>query len=236
MDKKRILLVEDDENISKIINLYLVNENFEVSCCKNGEEAYKIFSKNKYDLILLDLMLPDLSGYDICKKIRETSYVPIIMLTAKGELEEKVNGLNMGADDYVTKPFEIHELLARIHALLRRRKLDHKEIKNIEVNRLEYDNLVFDVDAFIVYLNGNIIDVPRREAQLLKYLMMHPNQVFKRSELIDKVWGLDFEGEDRVIDLYIKRLRKRLKTNNKQSWSIKTVWGIGYKFEVKKIV
>jgi DNA-binding response OmpR family regulator len=181
-------------------------------------------------------MLPGLDGYEICKKIRETSYTPVIMLTAKGSLEEKVKGLHLGADDYVTKPFEIHELIARIHAMLRRRELDHEEIENKEANRLEYDNLIFDIDAFVIYLNGDMINVPRRELQLLQHLMMHPNQVFTRDDLIEGIWGLDFDGEDRVIDVYIKRLRKRLKTKTKQSWSIKTVWGIGYKFEVNKNV
>ncbi|ABR46773.1 two component transcriptional regulator, winged helix family [Alkaliphilus metalliredigens QYMF] len=236
MKDKKILLVEDDENISKIIKLYLEKEGFVVSCCYDGIVACETFLKNKYDLVLLDLMLPGLDGYQVCQKIRETSYTPIIMLTAKGDLEEKVKGLHIGADDYVTKPFEIHELLARIHAMLRRIEQDHEEVNRKEGNRLEYDNLIFDIDAFIIYLNEDIINVPRREAQLLKYLMMYPNQVFKREELIEGIWGWDFEGEDRVIDLYIKRLRKRLKSKTKQSWSIKTVWGIGYKFEVEKSV
>jgi DNA-binding response OmpR family regulator len=236
MNEKRILLVEDDINICRIVKLYLEKEGFIVSTFEDGSEACESFLKNKYDLVLLDLMLPGLDGYEICKKIRETSYTPVIMLTAKGSLEEKVKGLHLGADDYVTKPFEIHELIARIHAMLRRRELDHEEIENKEANRLEYDNLIFDIDAFVIYLNGDMINVPRRELQLLQHLMMHPNQVFTRDDLIEGIWGLDFDGEDRVIDVYIKRLRKRLKTKTKQSWSIKTVWGIGYKFEVNKNV
>lgn len=236
MESKKILLVEDDENISKIIKLYLEKEGFIVSCCEDGIEACEIFIKNKYDLVLLDLMLPGLGGHEVCQKIRETSATPIIMLTAKGSLEEKVKGLHIGADDYVTKPFEIHELLARIYAMLRRRTLDQDENTSKRVNRLEYHNLIFDIDAFVIHLNEKVINVPRREAQLLQYLMMYPNQVFKRDDLIEGIWGWDFEGEDRVIDVYIKRLRKRLKSKNKQSWSIKTVWGIGYKFEVEKSV
>ena len=236
MNEKQILLVEDDENISKIVKLYLEKEGFIVSCCDDGIIACEMFLKNKYDLVLLDLMLPGLDGYDVCRKIKETSYTPIIMLTAKGSLEEKVKGLHIGADDYITKPFEIHELLARINAMLRRRELDHEEIKSKEVNRLEYHNLIFDIEAFVIHLNEDIINVPRREAQLLQYLMMYPNQVFTRDDLIEGIWGFDFDGEDRVIDVYIKRLRKRLKCKNKQSWSIKTVWGIGYKFEVDKDV
>ena len=236
MIEKKILLVEDDENISNIIKLYLEKEDFIVTCCDDGIEACEIFLKNKYDLVLLDLMLPGLDGYQVCQKIKETSYTPIIMLTAKGSLEDKVKGLHIGADDYVTKPFEIHELLARINAMLRRRDLDYEEIKNKEVNRLEYHNLIFDIEAFEIHLNEDVIKVPRREAQLLQYLMMYPNQVFTRDDLIEGIWGLDFEGEDRVIDVYIKRIRKRLKSKVKQNWSIKTVWGIGYKFEVEKSV
>jgi DNA-binding response OmpR family regulator len=236
MQGKKILLIEDDENISKIIKLYLEKEGLIVFCCDDGMEACEIYLKNKYDLVLLDLMLPGIGGHEVCQKIRETSSVPIIMLTAKGNLEEKVKGLNIGADDYITKPFEIHEVLARIHAILRRRTLDHEEITSKEGNRLEYHNLIFDIDAFVIHLNEDVIKIPRREAQLLQYLMMYPNQTFKRDDLIEGIWGWDFEGEDRVIDLYIKRLRKRLKSKNKQSWSIKTVWGIGYKFEVEKSV
>lgn len=236
MNEKRILLIEDDINISRIVKLYLEKDGAIVSHYEDGVEACEIISKNKFDLILLDLMLPGLDGYEICKKIRETSFTPVIMITAKGSIEERVKGLHIGADDYVTKPFDIHELLARIHATLRRRELDHEEIYNKEVNRLEYDNLIFDIDAFVIYLNGEIINVPRREAQLLQYLMMNPNQVFTRDDLIEGVWGFDFDGEDRVIDVYIKRLRKRLKNKVKQNWSIRTVWGIGYKFEVENNV
>ncbi|WFA10046.1 response regulator transcription factor [Tissierella sp. Yu-01] len=236
MNKKRVLLVEDDINISKIVKLYLENEGFIVSCFENGIEACESFSKNKYDIALLDLMLPGLDGYEICRKIRETSYTPIIMITAKGSLEEKIKGLKIGADDYIAKPFEIHELIARVHAMLRRRELDYEEVNSKGLNRLEYDNLIFDIDSFEIYLNGEMINVPRREAQLLQHLMKYPNQVFTRDDLIEGIWGLDFDGEDRVIDVYIKRLRKRLKTKNKQSWSIKTVWGIGYKLEVVKNV
>lgn len=236
MNEKRILLVEDDVNICRIVKLYLENEGFIVTDFGDGLEAWESFLKNKYDLVLLDLMLPGLDGYEICKKIRQTSYTPIIMLTAKGGLEEKIKGLHLGADDYITKPFEIHELIARVHATLRRREFDHEEVEKKEANRLEYDNLVFDIDAFVVYLNGEIVNIPRRELQLLQHLMMHHNQVFTRDDLIEGIWGLDFDGEDRVIDVYIKRLRKRLKSKTKQSWAIKTVWGVGYKFEVGKDV
>lgn len=236
MNQEKVLVIEDDKNICHIIDLYLKKQNYSVECCHDGLEAYRKFKSNRYDVIVLDLMLPGLDGYSLCNKVREDSSTPIIMLTAKGTLEEKVKGLNLGADDYLTKPFDMHELIARIEAILRRRKMDYQEVKIKHSNRLTYDNLVFDVDSFIIYLNEQIIDVPRREAQLLQYLMQHPNQVLKRNELIENIWGWDFEGEDRVIDLYVKRLRKRLKTAQKQNWSIKTVWGIGYKFEVNRIV
>ena len=234
MKNKRILIVEDDPNISEIVNLYLKKEGYEVDKEADGIKGYQGFLNKAYDLIILDLMLPGMDGHEICRKVRETSNVPIIMLTAKGEQEDKIKGLDMGADDYLPKPFDVRELTARVAANLRRRKLDRDEGQGDGSQRLAYDTLIFNKEAFEVSLDGEIVEIPRREAQLLKYLMEYPNRVFSRNELIENIWGWDFEGEDRVVDLYIKRLRQRLNPKEETSWSIATVWGIGYKFEVKK--
>ncbi len=234
MEKKRILIVEDDPNISEIVSLYLKKEGYEVDKEEDGKAGYDNFLKQAYDLIVLDLMLPGMDGYEVCRKIRETSNVPIIMLTAKGEQDEKIKGLDIGADDYLPKPFDVRELMARVGANLRRRKLDREENKGDGEQRLAYDTLIFNKEAFEVTLDGEPMDIPRREAQLLKYLMEYPNRVFSRTELIENIWGWDFEGEDRVVDLYIKRLRQRLTPKEEASWNIATVWGVGYKFEVNK--
>ncbi len=234
MEKKRILIVEDDPNISEIVSLYLKKEGYQVDKEVDGKKGYEKFLANAYGLIILDLMLPSMDGYEICKKVRETSNVPIIMLTAKGEQEEKIKGLEIGADDYLPKPFDVRELMARVAANLRRRELDREESAGEGDRRLAYDTLIFNKEAFEVSLDGVAMELPRREAQLLKYLMEYPNRVFTRTELIENIWGWDFEGEDRVVDLYIKRLRQRLNPEKEASWSIATVWGIGYKFEVNR--
>ena len=225
----RILMIEDDQNISKIVELYLKKENYAVDVEEDGLDGYRRFFEESYDLIILDLMLPTLDGYEICRKIRKNSRVPIIMLTAKGEQEEKIRGLEIGADDYIPKPFDVRELVARIKANLRRRKYDQREEKD-QSHLLTYDTLILDTKGFEVSLDGRRKVIPRREVQLLKILMENPNRVFTRDELIENLWGWDFEGEDRVIDVYIKRLRKRLIPMEKSSWNIETVWGIGYKF------
>lgn len=234
MGKKQILLVEDDPNISEIVSLYLKKEGYEVDKEADGKAGYEAFLKKAYDLIVLDLMLPGMDGYEICRKVRENSNVPVVMLTARGEQDEKIKGLDIGADDYIPKPFDVRELMARVSANLRRRKLDREENKGGGEQRLAYDTLIFNKDAFEVSLDGVSVEIPRREAQLLKYLMEYPNRVFSRTELIENIWGWDFEGEDRVVDLYIKRLRQRLSPKKEASWNIATVWGIGYKFEVDK--
>ena len=234
MDNKRILIVEDDPNISEIVSLYLKKEGYEVDQQSDGKKGYEAFLAKAYDLIILDLMLPSMDGYEICRKVRETSNIPIVMLTAKGEQKEKIKGLDIGADDYIPKPFDVRELTARVAANLRRRKLDREEGIEEKEHRLAYDTLIFNKKGFEVSLDGRMIDIPRREAQLLKYLMEYPNRVFSRNELIENIWGWDFEGEDRVVDLYIKRLRQRLHPEEEASWNIATVWGIGYKFEVSK--
>lgn len=234
MNNKRILVLEDDPNISEIVSLYLKKEGYEVDKESDGKKGYERFVTKAYDLIILDLMLPSMDGYEICRKVRETSNVPIVMLTAKGEQEDKIKGLDIGADDYLPKPFDVRELMARVAANLRRRKLDREENKNEGDRRLAFDTLIFNKEAFEVYLDGEAVEIPRREAQLLKYMMEYPNRVFSRNELIENIWGWDFEGEDRVVDLYIKRLRQRLKPKKDPSWNIATVWGVGYKFEVSQ--
>ena len=234
MENKRILIIEDDPNISEIVSLYLKKEGYEVDKEADGKKGYERFLSKAYDLIILDLMLPGMDGYEICRKVREDSNVPILMLTAKGEQDEKIKGLDIGADDYIPKPFDVRELMARVASNLRRRKLDQEENSGEGDQRLAYDTLIFNKEAFEVSLDGKIVEIPRREAQLLKYLMEYPNRVFSRNELIENIWGWDFEGEDRVVDLYIKRLRQRLQPGEGAIWNIATVWGVGYKFEVNK--
>lgn len=234
VEKKQILIIEDDPNISEIVGLYLKKEGYKVDKEADGIKGYEQFLENAYDLMILDVMLPGMDGYEICQKVREKSNIPIIMLTAKGEQEEKIKGLEIGADDYLPKPFDVRELMARVRANLRRQQMEQEERKGEGSKRLAYDSLIFNKEAFEVYLDGETVEIPRREAQLLKYLMEYPNRVFSRNELIENIWGWDFEGEDRVVDLYIKRLRQRLSPKEEASWSIATVWGVGYKFEVKK--
>lgn len=231
----KVLIVEDDRNICNIVGKYFENEQFEVCAMYNGEDALSFIEKNSVDLVILDLMLPGISGYQVCAKVREKNAVPVIMLTAKGEINDKIDGFETGADDYVVKPFDPKELIARARAILRRTSLmknpsDANEEKT--KNTLKFKSLVIDKDSFAVYLEDENVILPRREFQLLEFLAANANKVFSRSQLIDTIWGWDFEGDDRVIDLYIERLRKRLKTEKGINWSIKTVWGVGYKFEV----
>jgi two-component system response regulator ResD len=232
--KGNILLVEDDRNICHIVELYLNNQGYSTKTTNNGLEALRIFNDQAFDLLILDIMLPDLDGYEICKTVREKSIIPIIMLTARGEVEDRIQGLNIGADDYVTKPFHIHELLARVEAVLRRRNLKQTHFTAGE-ERLVFGNLAIHTDSHEVFIDEQKIELHRREFQVLKYLAEYPNKVFTREQLIENIWGLDFEGEDRVVDLYIKRLRKKLNSDN-GNWSIRTVWGTGYKLEVRNDV
>ncbi len=223
----KILIVEDDNNIADLLRLYLEKENYEVSIASDGGKGVEQFRRVQPDLVLLDLMLPVLDGWGVCRAIRAESKVPIIMLTAKGELDDKVSGLKQGADDYITKPFEMQEVLARIEAVLRRSgNLPEKNAK-----RLVFDKLIIDMDSFELTVDGKKIPTPPKEMELLYHLASTPNRVYQRNKLLDEVWGFDYFGDTRTVDVHIKRLREKLEGVSDQ-WSLKTVWGVGYKFEV----
>jgi DNA-binding response OmpR family regulator len=223
---KRALVVEDDANISELLRLYLGRDGFEVMLVSDGAKAEESFDLFTPDLVLLDIMLPGKDGWQICRDIRRKSGVPIIMLTAKGETADKVSGLEMGADDYVTKPFEVRELLARIHAVLRRAEGEGQVEK-----KLSYDKLVINLDSYELIVDGKKIDTPPKEMELLYHLASSPNRVFTRNQLLDEVWGFDYFGDSRTVDVHIKRLREKLEGVS-DKWSLKTVWGVGYKFEL----
>ena len=225
---RNILVVEDDRNISELIHMYLVKEGFDVRIAADGGKAIEEFQKQVPDLILLDIMLPVMDGWAVCAKIRETSKVPIIMLTAKSEVFDRIQGLEMGADDYIVKPFEMKEVLARIEAVLRRSNGSAAEKK---ARRLVFDKLVIDMDAFELTVDGKKVDTPPKEMELLYYLASSPNRVYTRNQLLDEVWGFDYFGDSRTVDVHVKRLREKLEGVSDQ-WNLKTVWGVGYKFEV----
>ena len=221
-----ILIVEDDKNIADLLRLYLEKEGMTCHVAGDGLEGLEKFQAVQPDLVILDIMLPSMDGWSVCRKIRETSKTPIIMLTAKGELEDKVSGLEMGADDYITKPFETKEVLARVHAVLRR----YGEEEQLE-KRLAFDKLVVNLDSYELLVDGKRVDTPPKELELLFHLASSPNRVFTRNQLLDEVWGFDYFGDSRTVDVHIKRLREKLEGVSDQ-WSLKTVWGVGYKFEV----
>ncbi len=224
-----MLVVEDDKNISTLLRLYLEKDGFEVKIAADGRDALTFNESFKPDLVLLDIMLPILNGWEVCSEIRKTSTVPIIMLTAKGETFDKVTGLDLGADDYVVKPFEIKELLARIHAVMRRYEPQASEQKSEK--KLVFDKLIIDLDSYELTVNGQHVDAPPKEMELLFHLASSPNKVYTRNQLLDEVWGFDYFGDTRTVDVHIKRLREKLE-NVSDKWSLKTVWGVGYKFEV----
>ena len=224
---RRILVVEDDRNISDLIRMYLEKEGFEVTAAFDGGTAVEKFKEIQPDLVLLDIMLPVMDGWGVCQKIREMSKTPIIMLTAKSEVFDKVTGLEMGADDYIVKPFEMKELIARINAVLRR-----TEIPDDTRKRLVFDKLVIDLDSYELIVDGKKIDTPPKELELLYHLASTPNRVYTRNQLLDEVWGFDYFGDSRTVDVHIKRLREKVE-NVSDEWELKTVWGVGYKFELK---
>ena len=223
---RSILIVEDDKNIADLLRLYLEKEGMTCTVAGDGLTGLEKFQAVQPDLVILDIMLPGMVGWSVCRKIRETSKTPIIMLTAKGELEDKVSGLEMGADDYITKPFETKEVLARVHAVLRR----YGEEEQLE-KRLSFDKLVVNLDSYELLVDGKRVDTPPKELELLYHLAAAPNRVFTRNQLLDEVWGFDYFGDSRTVDVHIKRLREKLESVSEQ-WSLKTVWGVGYKFEV----
>ena len=229
MDKlRKTLVVEDDINIAELLRLYLEKDGFEVSIANDGAKGVEMALAIEPDIMLLDIMLPEKSGWQVCREVRKTSKMPIIMLTAKGETFDKVSGLEMGADDYIVKPFEVKELLARIHAVLRRFEPENPED---EKRRLVFDNLVIDLDSYELIVVGKKIDTPPKEMELLYHLASAPNRVFTRNQLLDEVWGFDYFGDSRTVDVHIKRLREKLEGAS-DKWSLKTVWGVGYKFDV----
>ena len=226
---KSVLIVEDDQNIADLLRLYLEKEGYVAAIAPDGGAGVEMFRKLQPDLVLLDVMLPVLDGWGVLRAIRQDSKTPVIMLTAKGELNDKVSGLKMGADDYVTKPFEMKEVLARIEAVLRRGGAGEESQQTSK--RLVFDKLVIDMDAFELIVDGKKVDTPPKEMELLFHLASSPNRVYTRNQLLDEVWGFDYFGDSRTVDVHIKRLREKLEGVSDQ-WSLKTVWGVGYKFEV----
>ena len=223
-----VLIVEDDRNIQELLQLYLEKEGYAVTVASDGGQGLAKFRAIKPDLVLLDVMMPVMDGWAVCKAIRADSQTPIIMLTAKGETDDKVTGLKSGADDYVTKPFEMKELLARIEAVLRRTGSAPVEET---ARRLSFDKMTIDMDAFELIIDGKKVDAPPKEMELLFYLASSPNRVYTRNQLLDEVWGFDYFGDSRTVDVHVKRLREKLEGVSDQ-WNLKTVWGVGYKFEV----
>ena len=229
MANTKILIVDDDKNICELIRLYLEKEGFSVTLAYDGQAALSLFKESTPSIVLLDVMLPKMDGFQVCREIRRISNIPIIMLTAKGETFDKVLGLELGADDYMVKPFENKELVARIKAALRR--YDPKDDAEKEVI---YPNLAINLSNYELKINGNQMDVPPKELELLYYLATNPNKVFTREQLLETVWGFDYFGDSRTVDVHVKRLREKLElAGEEQNWQLKTVWGVGYKFEVK---
>ena len=223
-----VLVVEDDRNIAGLLQMYLEKEGYAVTIAYDGGDGMTKYRAIKPDMVLLDVMMPVMDGWEVCKAIRAESQTPIIMLTAKSETNDKVNGLKVGADDYITKPFEMREVLARIEAVLRRSGAAPAPSK---VRRLSFDKLVIDMAAFELTVDGKKVDTPPKEMELLFYLASSPNRVYTRNQLLDEVWGFDYFGDSRTVDVHIKRLREKLEGVS-ESWNLKTVWGVGYKFEV----
>ena len=232
INKQKILIVDDDENIAELIALYLTKECYDTKCVHDGEDALRAFDSYSPNLVLLDLMLPGIDGYQICREIRTKSQVPIIMLSAKGEIFDKVLGLELGADDYMIKPFDTKELVARVKAVLRRFQpaKSENDAKKAE-KRVEFTGLTINLTNYNVICDGQSIDMPPKEIELLYFLASSPNQVFTREQLLDQIWGYEYVGDTRTVDVHIKRLREKI--NDHPEWNIGTVWGIGYKFEVK---
>lgn len=235
VDKQRILIVDDDANIAELISLYLMKECYETKIVGDGESALREFPSFKPNLVLLDLMLPGIDGYQVCRELRTVSQVPIIMLSAKGEIFDKVLGLELGADDYMIKPFDSKELVARVKAVLRRYQAGSSAVSSVPKQQgkfVEYPDLVVNLTNYSVLYKGRSVDMPPKELELLYFLASSPNQVFTREQLLDHIWGYEYIGDTRTVDVHIKRLREKIKDN--EYWSLSTVWGIGYKFEVKR--
>lgn len=229
--KQKILIVDDDVNIAELISLYLTKECYDTRMVHDGEEALKVYEQYQPNLILLDLMLPGIDGYQVCREIRTKSNVPIIMLSAKGEIFDKVLGLELGADDYIMKPFDSKELVARVKAVLRRYQPSKPETPAPNIKCVEYPDLIINQTNYSVIYAGKNIDMPPKELELLYFLASSPNQVFTREQLLDHIWGYEYIGDTRTVDVHVKRIREKIKDH--ETWSLATVWSIGYKFEVK---
>ena len=226
MKNTKILVVDDEKNICELLRLYLQKEEYEVIMAHNGEDAVKMAKSENPDLILLDIMMPKIDGWEACRQIRTRSSVPIIMLTAKGETFDKIMGLDLGADDYVVKPFDAKEVVARVKAVLRRSGAEEDD------GEIEYDKLIVNISKYELRVDGIQVDTPPKELELLYHLAKNPNRVYTRDQLLDEVWGFEYYGDSRTVDVHIKRLREKLEGISDQ-WSLKTVWGVGYKFELK---
>jgi DNA-binding response OmpR family regulator len=231
VSKQKILIVDDDNNIAELISLYLTKECFETQIENDGESALSAFETFQPNLVLLDLMLPGIDGYQVCREIRAKSTTPIIMLSAKGEIFDKVLGLELGADDYIEKPFDSKELVARVKAVLRRYKPVAAPTVDVDGKYVEYPDLIVNRTNYSVTYMGATVDMPPKELELLYFLAASPNHVFTREQLLDQIWGYEYIGDTRTVDVHIKRLREKIKDH--RSWKISTIWGIGYKFEVK---
>lgn len=229
MSGNKILVVDDDIHIAELIKLYFEKEGFAVTVAHNGKKALENFKSEAPSIIILDIMMPEMDGWEVCKEIRKTSNVPIIMLTAKGETFDKVLGLELGADDYMVKPFETKELIARVKAVLRRS--DAKDEHSDE--EISYENLSINISNYELKINDKIIEIPPKELELLYFLASNPNRVFTREQLLEEVWGFDYFGDSRTVDVHIKRLREKLEKVTDANWQLKTVWGVGYKFEAR---
>lgn len=229
--KQKILIVDDDANIAELISLYLLKECYDTMIVSDGESALREFKNYHPDLILLDLMLPGIDGYQVCREIRSHSNTPIIMLSAKGEVFDKVLGLELGADDYIMKPFDSKEMVARVKAVLRRFQPSMQASPENEIKCVEYPNLVVNLTNYSVLYKNQVVDMPPKELELLYFLAASPNQVFTREQLLNNIWGYEYLGDTRTVDVHVKRLREKI--NDSDSWGIATVWGIGYKFETK---
>ncbi len=222
---RKMLIVEDEENIAELIELYMQREGFETQIASDGEQAIEKFRVFRPDIVMLDVMLPKLDGWGVLSEIRSEGKTPVIMLTAKGELSDRVSGLNAGADDYIVKPFEMKEVIARVSAVMRRSGSEPDKPK-----RLVFDNLVIDMERFELIVNGKRIDTPPKELELLAFLAGNPNRVYTRDQLLDEVWGFDYYGDSRTVDVHIKRLREKIEGAS-EHWELKTVWGVGYRFD-----
>lgn len=226
MQKEKILVVDDEKNICDLLRMYLEKEGYSVVMAHNGVDAVSMFNSENPDLVLLDIMLPQLDGWQVCREIRKTSEKPIIMLTAKDEVFDKVLGLELGADDYVTKPFDTKEIIARIKAVLRRTSA----VKEVDFKEVKYDKLSVNLTNYEMKVDGVVVDTPPKELELIYYLASNPDRVFTRDQLLDDVWGFDYYGDSRTVDVHIKRLRDKLKGVSEE-WELRTIWSVGYKFE-----